>query len=173
MNSVGARDDSQRFTLWSVSKRVQLRRRIIASVCASSLFLQGCYNAIPVAGASALPRGEVTIRMNDRGRLLVGNRLGPLVDKLQGRIVRMDSLQVEMAVELAEDARGSIARWGGERFTIPREGINSMNEKQLSKKRSWLLVGAIAVGVAAFYIGGKALSLFGSNGSVDPGPDPI
>lgn len=169
MNAVGVRDDAHR----STARRSQFRRRLIASVCASSLFLQGCYNAVPVVGAAPLPRGDVTIRMNDRGRLLVGNRLGPLVDKLQGRIVSADSGQVEIAVELAEDVRGRVARWGGERFTIPREGINTMNEKRLSKKRSWLLVGAIAVGVAAFYIGGKALSLFGSNGTVEPGPDPI
>jgi len=133
----------------------------------------GCYNAVPVTGAAVTPVGEVTIRVNDRGRLLVGNRLGPLVDKLQGRIVRADSLQVEMAVELAEDVRGNIARWGGERFVIPREGINTIDEKKLSKKRTWLLVGAIAVGLAVFYVGGRALAFFGSEGTVEPGPDPI
>ena len=133
----------------------------------------GCYNAVPVTGAALTPIGEVTIVVNDRGRLLVGNRLGPLVETLKGRIVRADSLQVEMAVETAEDVRGKLARWGGERFTIPREGINSVIEKKVSKKRTWLLVGGIAVGIVSFFLGIKAVGKGGSEGGEGPGPNPI
>ncbi|MBC8090153.1 MAG: hypothetical protein H7Z40_23085 [Phycisphaerae bacterium] len=170
MNSVNVTHDMQVV----LGKRAMWRRRLIASVCAASLMLQqGCYNAVPVTGAAPPPSGTVTIRVNDRGRLLVGSRLGPLVDKLQGRIVRSDSLQVEMAVDVAEDVRGSIARWGGERFVIPRDGISAINEKKLSKKRTWLLVGVMAAGLAIFYAGGRALSFFGSSGTEGPGPEPI
>jgi hypothetical protein len=170
MNSVSITPEAHK----RQAHRASFRRRLIASVCAASLMLQqGCYSAIPVTGASTMPRGEVTIRVNDRGRLLIGNRLGPLVDKLQGRIVRADSTQVEMAVELAEDVRGTVARWGGERFTIPREGINTIDEKKLAKKRTWFLVGAIAAGVVLFFATGVARTFFGSEGTIEPGPDPI
>ena len=83
---------------------------------------------------------------------------------MKGRIVRADSMQVEMAVETAEDVRGKLARWGGERFTIPREGINSVIEKKVSKKRTWLLVGGIAVGIVSFFLGIKAVGTGGSEG---------
>ena len=146
-----------------------LRRRAIASALAAALMLQqGCYNATPVVGAATLPAGLVTIQVNDRGRLLVGNKLGSLVDKVVGRIVHADSVNIEVAVETAQDARGSFARWGGEKFTIPREGIGTMNEKKVSRWRTGLLLGGIVVGliVGLLTINGSA---FGGDGSPPSG----
>ncbi len=150
-----------------------LRRRAIVCVLAASLMLQqACYTSVPVAGASTMPAGLVTIQVNERGRLLVGNKLGSLVDKVVGRIVRADSVNIEVAVETAEDVRGSMARWGGERFTIPREGIGTMAEKKVSRWRTALLLGGVVVGivVALLTINGSS---FGGNGTTDPPVNPI
>lgn len=155
------------------SQGAQLRRRAIASFLAGSLMLQlGCYNTTPVVGAATLPAGLVTIQVNERGRLLVGNKLGSLVDKVVGRIVRADSVNVEVAVETAQDVRGSLARWGGEKFTIPREGIGTMNEKKVSRWRTGFLIGGIVLGliVGLLTLNGSS---FGGDGSVDPQPTPI
>ena len=146
-----------------------LRRRTIACVLSASLMLQlGCYTTIPVTGAATLPAGLVTIQVNERGRLLVGNKLGSLVDKVVGRIVRADSVNIEIAVETAEDVRGSLARWGGEKFTIPREGIGTMSTKKTSRWRTGLLLGGIVVGliVGLLSING---SVFGGDGGTQPG----
>ncbi|MEO7997969.1 MAG: hypothetical protein ABI852_11020 [Gemmatimonadaceae bacterium] len=157
-----------------ISKYATLRRRATALLCASSLMLQqACYNSVAVAGASAAPVGPVTITVNERGRILVGNRLGSLVDHVVGRIVRADSVNVEVAVETAEDVRGNMARWGGEKFTIPREGIQSMTAKKVSRVRTGLLLGGIVVGILVGLLtlhGGKS----GSNGlPPDGGGNPI
>lgn len=153
----------------SRSQGILLRRRAVACVLSALLMLQqACYTTIPVTGASAMPVGLVTIQVNDRGRLLVGNKLGSLVDKVVGRIVRADSVNIEVAVETVEDVRGSLARWGGEKFTIPREGIGAMNTKKTSRWRTGLLLGGIVVGliVGLLSING---SVFGGDGGTQPG----
>ncbi|MGV3707926.1 MAG: hypothetical protein ACO1Q7_03730 [Gemmatimonas sp.] len=137
-----------------------LRRRATALLCMVSLSVQqACYNYVPVAGMAELPKGPVVIKVNDRGRVLMGQKLGPLVDQIDGRVVRMDSVNVEVAIETAEDVRGNIARWGGERFTVPREGMTSMTIKKVSKFRSIalaagivgaIILGALAVGSSVF-----------------------
>jgi hypothetical protein len=159
-------------TVRAVSRRSVFRRRLIASVWATSLLLQqGCYNSVPVVGASMIPAGEVTITVNDRGRTMLGSRLGTLLDNLTGRIVRADSTQVEIAVSTATDVRGTMARWGGERFVIPREGIGTMVEKKVAKKRSWMLAGAIVAGLAVILITIKSVGKGDRN--PDPDPNPI
>ena len=137
-----------------VSTRTMFRRRVIATICSTSLFLQtACYNSIPVAGDTTVPRGDITIEINDRGRQLVGAKLGSLVDHVEGRIVRANANEVEVAVNAAVSARGDRANWGGEHFTIPREGIGAMRERKLNKRSSWLLAGAIFVGAVAILAG--------------------
>ena len=135
-----------------LARYATLRRKATASLCALSLMLQqACYNKIPVAGASTMPDGPVTLTVNDRGRVLVGSKLGPLLDHVDGRITRADSVNVEVAVETAEDVRGNLARWGGERFTIPREGIETVTTRKVSKSRTALIVGGVlGVIIAAF-----------------------
>ena len=151
-----------------------LRRRAIASVMAASLMLQqACYNTTPIVGVATLPAGLVTIQVNERGRLLVGNKLGSLVDKVVGRIVRADSLNVEVAVETAQDVRGGLARWGGEKFTIPRDGIDTMNEKKASRWRTGLLLGGIVVGLIVGLLTINGSSFGGDSGQPPGGGEPI
>jgi len=133
----------------------------------------GCYNATPVVGAATLPAGLVTIQVNERGRLLVGNKLGSLLDKVVGRIVRADSVNIEIAVETAEDVRGSLARWGGEKFTIPREGIATMNQKKVSRWRTGLLLGGIVVGLIIGLLAINGTSFGGDGGQTPGGGEPI
>lgn len=167
MHAVNTPSDSDRL----ISKRAMLRRRLVASAVTFSLLLQqGCYSATPVAGASTMPQGEVTITVNDRGRTLLGSRLGTLLDNLTGRIVRADSVQVEMAVNTATDVRGSMARWGGERFVVPREAIGTMVEKKVAKKRSWLLAAAVVGGLSLLLLIAKSAGKGDNNRDPDPPP---
>lgn len=157
-----------------ISRRATWRRRATATLCAFSLMLQqACYTSVPVAGVMPAPTGPVKITINERGRVLVGSKLGTLVDNVQGRIVRSDSVSVEVAVEIAEDVRGTPVRWGGERFTIPREGIQSTTTKKVARGRTALLLGGIIVGVLVglLTINGAKSSSNGNGGG--PGPDPI
>ena len=157
-----------------VTSRAMLRRRIIAAVCSAALFMQtACYNAVPVEGVVAQPKGVVTININDRGRLLLGAKLGTLLDRLEGHVMRADSTSVDMAVATAVDARNARVNWGGERFVIPREAIGGMTEKKISRKRTFLLIGGI-IAVIIVSATGLVKSVFGSGGpDTGTGPDPI
>lgn len=155
-----------------ISKHAMLRRRATALLCASSLMLQqACYNITPVTGAATVPTGNVEITINERGRVLLGNRLGSLLDRVNGRIVRADSVNVEVAVQTSQDVKGSLARWDGDRVTIAREGIASIVEKKPNRKRTAILtgiiLGGIAIGLAAL-IGLKDRSGVGTEPTVPP-----
>lgn len=156
-----------------ISKRAVRRRQATATLCMASLMLQqACYTSTPVAGMANTITGPVTLTVNERGRVLVGSKLGTLLDHVDGRIVRSDSVSVEVAVETAEDVRGSMARWGGERVTFPREGIQSMTAKKLARGRTALLVGGVLVGIIGGILGikGRKNSSDGKPGGGDPDP---
>lgn len=157
----------------AASRLAMLRRRGLATLCATALMLQqGCYRTVPVAGASTLPQGTVTITVNDQGRLMVGNRLGSLLDHVTGRIIRADADTLHVAVETAHDVRGVFARWGGEPFSIPRAGVASITEKKTDKKRTALVIGGIALGLVLGLLGLKGKSS-GSDGPKPPGGNEI
>lgn len=157
------------------SRFTRLRRRGTALLCLSTMmFQQACYTSIPVTAPSPVLKGPVTITVNDRGRTLVGPRLGTLLDHVNGRLIRGDAESVEVAVETAEDVRGNVARWGGERFTIPREGIESMTERRVSRSRTAVLLGGIAAAVIVAFVSivpGKNKS--GGDGGKEICCDPI
>jgi hypothetical protein len=155
-----------------ISKYAMLRRRATALLCASSLMLQqACYNVVPVTGAATMPAGIVQITVNERGRILLGNRLGSLLERVDGRIVRADSVNIEVAVQTSQDVRGSLARWDGDRVTIAREGISSIVEKKPARRRTAILtgiiLGGIAIGLAAL-IGLKDRSGVGTDPTIPP-----
>lgn len=155
-----------------ISKYAMLRRRATALLCASSLMLQqACYNVTPITGASTTPPGIVQITINERGRVLLGNRLGSLLERVDGRIVKADEVNIEVAVQTSQDVRGNVARWDGDRVTIAREGISGIVDKKPNRKRTALLtgiiLGGIAIGLAAL-IGMKNRSITGTEGTQPP-----
>lgn len=155
------------------TRRAMLRRRGLATLCTAALMLQqGCYRTVPVAGARDVPHGTVTITVNDQGRLMVGNRLGSLLDHVTGRIIRADADTLHVAVETAHTVRGDFARWGGEPFSIPRAGVASITEKKTDKTRTALVIGGIVVGLVLGFLGLKGKSS-GSDGGTIPTPNPI
>ena len=161
-------------TVMRVSGRTMFRRRAIALVCSASLFVQtACYQSVPVMGASPQPKGLVTIIINERGRLLLGTKLGTLLDHLDGRIVQADSSSVEMVVDAAVDARDTRVNWGGEHFVIPRDAIGTMTEKKISRKRTFLLIGGIIAAIVVSAVG-LVKNVFSSGGpDAGTGPPPI
>ena len=155
--------------------RVTWRRRATVSAGALALALQwGCYTYLPVQSAPppATERGAVVL--SDRGRALLGERLGAQVERVEGTFVSHDSSGVVLLVSGTRDLRGGSSLWSGERVEIPAEAILGYRTRQLSKSRSFLLAGVVTATVAVLTFG-LSLDLFAGDRqdreTVDP-PDP-
>jgi len=73
--------------------------------------------------------------------------LGPDVGDLRGRLVTADHQALALSVESVEQRHGQVLSWKGETVTLGREYVAHMNERHLSKSRTFLIA---AGSVAAF-----------------------
>ena len=141
-----------------------MRRRFapaIGSLWAGALLLQlGCYSYLPVQSAPPTQSGrEVGLVINDRGRALLGDRVGALVEQIDGRIDKREGGAITMTVFRVTDIRGNSATWTGEQVTIPEEAILGYRPKTLSKFKTVLFIGAVTMAILTTL--GRTLDIFG------------
>lgn len=143
-------------------------RRVLTGICFGSLALNiGCYSYLPVQSQPPAAAERVSLTINDRGRVLLAEKVGPILDRVEGRLIRMDSTNVVMSVTRVINLRGVASNWVGEEVTVPREGILGYQPRPFSKRRTVFLVGAIVGGIIVFAL---SLSLAVSGSGVDDGP---
>jgi hypothetical protein len=153
----------------STRGRASLARRLVSVSCIGSLALQiGCYSYLPVQ--SELPRTSerISVSINDVGRVLLAERVGPTLDRIEGRLVSADSASVVLSVSRVTTLRGVSSRWLGEDVTIPRQAILAYQARPFSRSRTFALAAAIVGGLIALAL---SISLaVGGNGTPDPVP---
>lgn len=129
-------------------RRGRIWRRLVGSLCAAVLALQlGCYSYLPLQTSVPATGKRIAVTLNDRGRAMIGDKLGSAMDKVDGLLVSTDETSVTLEVYRTTDMRGNEATWTGERVQFPRDGLNGYQERMLSKKKTALLVGAVVVGL--------------------------
>jgi len=159
-------------TLTSI-RRWRQWRRVVGSLCAALLVLQtGCYTYLPMQTSVPVTGKRIAVVLNDRGRAMIGDKLGSAMEKADGLLVKTDESSVTLEVYRTTDMKGNEATWTGERVTLPRDGVSGYQERMLSKKKSALFVGAVLVGVTVSVMmvnlnifGGFSHSDGGSGGS--------
>lgn len=163
----------------SVDRSGRAWRRFTAGLCAVLLSFQvGCYSYLPVQDTPPAPGRNVGITLNDRGRQLTGERLGPDAERIDGIIVSQSEASVTVSVNRVRSMRGSSSIWAGEQVEIPREGIRGFQERQLSKGRTAMLavglvVGAVAIAsLISLTVGGNGRTEFPGLCPPDCGPNP-
>ena len=146
--------DAQAFSARSRSETIA--QRSVSGLCALALALQiGCFSYLPVQSVPPVPAQQVGVVINDRGRVLLG-------DRQDGSIV--------VDVYRVTDLRGNTATWTGERVSIPDEAILGYRARTFSKMKTLLLVGSIVMAIVASV--GKSLDLFGDELAERPGEGP-
>lgn len=156
----------------SMNRRMRFWRRFVGGLCAVSLSLQmGCYTFKPLQTSVPATGNRIAVILNDRGRYALGDRLGSAVDKVDGLLVGVDSTSVTLEVYRTTDLRGGDASWTGERVQVPKDAISGYQERQFSKRRTWILVGT-TVGVVVASMLMVNLNLFSGFSHTDPGTPP-
>lgn len=146
-------------------------QRSVSGLCALALALQiGCFSYLPVVSAPPLPAQQVGIVINDRGRVLLGDRVGASVDRIDGKVISRQDGSIVVDVYRVTDLRGNTATWTGERVSIPDEAILGYRPRTFSKMKTLLLVGSIVIAIVASL--GKSLDLFGDELAERPGDGP-
>jgi hypothetical protein len=137
-------------TTLSMNWRSRLVRRFVGGLSAAALMLQvGCYSYLPLQTSVPAAGKRIAVVLNDRGRVQVGDRLGPSVDKVDGLLVEGDANSVTLEVYRTLDVRGAAATWTGERVRVPRDGITGYQERQFNRRRTILVTAAVVGAIAA------------------------
>jgi hypothetical protein len=114
------------------------------------LALQGCYTYAPVQ-SSVPPTGEtVVLNISDRGRVALGERLGPGVTRIQGRVTNVADQQLSLNVASVSYVSGERSLWSGESVSLDQDYVGTVEVRRLSKGRTWAAVGISTVAVAVF-----------------------
>ena len=134
--------------LYSASERSVLTRRLLSGLCAGAFAFQiGCYSFLPVQSELPVKADRISLTINDRGRVLLADRVAPLLDRIEGRLINADSANVTIAVSRVVNLRKDVSNWTGERVIVPREAILGFQDRPYSRSRTFALIGALIGGL--------------------------
>jgi hypothetical protein len=105
----------------------------------------------------------VLLELNDRGRVALGNSIGPTGGIVEGTVQSNSDSAYSLLVNRVEYLNGQWNAWNGEPLVVPKEFVGNARERTFSASRSWLAAGAVALAAVAF-ISSRHLLGFGSEG---------
>jgi hypothetical protein len=126
-----------------------------------------CYKSVPLE-TSTPPVGEtVSFIISDQGRVGLGDRLGPGISRIDGRMVGTVGDEYVINVFRTAAIGGSTSLWSGEEMRLNRNFVSRLEGRQLSRTRTWLAAG-VATGVVVVFIATRGAGLLGGD---DPDPN--
>lgn len=155
----------------SRAARTARRAGLLLLLLAVLASLGACYTYSPV-DTGVTPAGEVVaFDISDRGRVALSDRFGPGLQRVEGRLARVEGDDMVLNVIRVAHLGGESSQWSGESVRLQREYVGQMSVRHLSRQRSFLAAGIATVGLAVF-IASKGLTghWFGSGGDGLP-PD--
>ena len=128
------------------------RARHVRAAVAGLLLLPvatGCYTTVPVWEGTPAPYSEITVGLSDRGRTVMATQLGPGARHVTGRLMSVtDSAFVVRVTAVDYISTSSAGSWSGEEVALPRNLLSGVEERRLSRGRSWLTAGIVVAALA-------------------------
>jgi hypothetical protein len=133
------------------------------AVSVGTLYLcTACYQYVPVQSA---PVGsQVSVEINDDGRVALRDQLGPGIVRLEGRVTAMEGNALVLSTSSVTQISGRPTPVDTVRVRVSQGYIERIDERRLSRTRTWMVVGG-AVAIAAGFL------LSGGIGGRGPSPD--
>ena len=131
-----------------------------------------CYKSVPLE-TSTPPVGQtVSFIISDQGRVGLGDRMGPGIARIEGRMLGTEGDQYLVSVFRTAAIGGTTSVWSGEEMRLDRNFVARLEGRELSKTRTWITAG-LATSVIVGFIMSKGLSgVFGGDDHKPPDPDP-
>jgi hypothetical protein len=126
----------------------------------------GCYSHVSLPSPAPVGR-EIQLDINDRGRVALGDSLGPSVRFVDGRLASVSESTYVLNVSSVGYVNGTENKWSGERLAVRSSLVGSVREKRLDRGRTFLTIGAAVVATVAFIV---TRSLAGSGSPTVDGP---
>lgn len=156
-------------------RRAPLRARCarlatVALAATAAVGGTGCYSQLPLLGAPD-PGLVVVATLNDRGRVALGEALGPNADRVEGTVTTRGDTLVTLAVKRVRYFGGTENAWAGEAVTLPIAGLRSIQERRLNRTRTAVVAGAVTALVLGFILTRNVLGGgYERIGEPNPGP---
>jgi hypothetical protein len=119
----------------------------------------GCYTYTPVQTVE-VPGTVLVFPLNDQGRLTLGPSVGPSAQTIEGTLRSRNDSSYVVLVSSVSYSNGGSNKWSGEPLTIGTTLVQDVKERQFSRSRTILVVGAAAAAFLAFAL---SRSLFSSS----------
>lgn len=140
-----------------------------AALALTASVVGGCYAQTPLTSLPA-PGMRVLAELNDVGRVGMAPQVGPNITRIEGLL---DSTSTDTAyvvhVLYVSFIDGTEAKWSGEPVTLRPAYVGTLYERHLSRGRTAVLAGGLAVGATVFLVT-HGLGLLGGAGSEAPPP---
>ena len=148
--------------------------RTIASlgIASTVVWTSGCYSYAVRPVSEISPNSTITADINDVGRVALGDRVGPEVMQVEGKVVQRSDTSVRLLVTQVTYLNGNTEEWQGQEVGLRVQDVKSVTQRTFSRSRTALLIGAIAVGFVATILSLNFLGITSGDPSNDKGKDP-
>lgn len=148
--------------------RLGRRWRRVAGGCLLA-FLNGvasaCYTNTPVV-AAPVPGARLDLELNDRGRVGLGENVGPAAITVEGLLQSQTDSAYTIRVASVVYVNGQSNKWNGEPLTVQKDFVKDVSERRFSRGKSFLAAGIVTAGVLAFALSRNLLGA--GNADRDP-----
>ena len=110
-------------------------------------YLAGCYASMPVQG-TPVAGTTVVLDLNDRGRVVLGDQIGPSATKVEGEVASASDSLYSLRVRSVSYLNGQSNRWSGEPLSVSTNLISKTAQRSFSRTRTTLLGVAAAAALA-------------------------
>src|SRR3979409_2307951 len=108
-----------------------------------------CYVYTPAPAAPG-PGTRLLLELNDRGRVGLGDSIGPSGQVVEGTVASNSDSAYSLRVMRVGYLNGQSNTWNGEPLRVSREWVGNATERRFSKSRTWLSASAVSLAAVAF-----------------------
>jgi hypothetical protein len=126
----------------------------------------GCYVNTPIV-ATPVPGATLDLELNDRGRVGLGESVGPAATTVEGMLQSQTDSSYMIRVSSVGYVNGQSNKWNGEALTVQKAFVKDVSVRKFSRGRSLVAAGILTAGVLVFALSRNLLG--GGNTDRDPG----
>jgi hypothetical protein len=138
------------------------------------VLLAACYRYAPLTDLAPVDGAVVRLDLSDAGTARMGSVLGRNAIAVEGTILSRTDSSFLISVSATRQRDEQPLTWAGERVTVPRDAVQTIEARSLNKKKTLLVAGAAvlgAIGLKLIVSGLDALA-GGGDGGITPPPPP-